>query len=93
MTNRIFAQPESHPTVPNSERPINFHYEQHFAFAADLDRQLLELEQIHAVNPCDCSIPQQRTSTAASTARVEVEPCRFDDFGLVQGLEIDVRWL
>lgn len=93
MTNRLFPRPESNFTNFNSQRPANSSRQQHLAFAADLERQILEFEQRHAMQTCDPSIPQQRISNVASTAHAESEPCLFDDFGLVQGLEIDVRWM
>lgn len=93
MINRLFARPQSNFTHPNSQRPVNFARERHLTFAADLDRQMLECEQRHAVKTYVPSIPRHRIGTAASTPHVEIESCMFDDFGLVQGLEIDVRWM
>jgi len=93
MTNRLFARPASNFTHPQPERPFNFAKEQHLIFTADLDGQILELEQRFASKTCASPIPQQRISTASSNADNEPEPCKFDDFGLVQGLEIDVQWM
>jgi len=91
MTNRLYSRPKTNFTNPQPERPFNFAKEQHLTFAADLDGQILELEQRFASKTCAPPIPQQRISTASSNA--ESEPCTFDDFGLVQGLEIDVSWM
>jgi hypothetical protein len=93
MINRLSARPGSSFTNSNSERPFDFAREQHLKFSADLDGQILELEQRHALQTCAPQIPQQRINTNASTAHDEREPCTFDDFGLVQGLEIDVSWM
>jgi len=64
--------------------------EQHLTFTADLDEKILVLEHRHTNKTCVPAIPQQRISTVEPTTD---EPCTFDDFGLVQGLEIDVRWM
>lgn len=92
MTNRLFPRPASNFTNLSSERPFNFDQEQHLTFTADLDGQLLELEKRHAIKKCATPIPQQRINTVASTDG-EYAPCAFDDFGLVQGLEIDASWM
>ena len=93
MTNRFFSRPTSNFTTPQPERPFNFSKEQHLTFTADLDGQIFELEQRFASKTCTPPIPQQRLGTVASNTDGECEPCTFDDFGLVQGLEIDVSWM
>lgn len=93
MTNRLFAHVASNFTNTNPEPPFKFARKQHLTFTADLDGQILELEQRHASKACAPPIPQQRIGIAASTTDGECEQCTFDDFGLVQGLEIDVQWM
>ena len=93
MTNRFFSRPTSNFTTPQTERPFNFTKEQHLTFTADLDGQIFELEQRFASKTCTPPIPQQRLGNVASDTDGEFEPCTFDDFGLVQGLEIDVSWM
>ena len=103
MTNRLltrlasnFTRLTSNSNNSNSEPPFNFARDQHVTFTADLDRQMLQLEKRHGNKADAPPIPQQRISTVASTvenADGEFEPCTFDDFGLVQGLEIDVSWM
>ena len=94
MTNRFFSRPTSNFTNPRPERPFYFATEQHLTFSADLDGKILELEQRHTSKTCASPIPQQRINTASSNAdSSKSEPCTFDDFGLVQGLEIDVSWM
>ena len=89
MTNRLFPRPTSNFTNLNSQAAFNFDPEQHHAFAAELDRQILELENRHAIKTCAPPVPQERIGAADG----EYESCTFDDFGLVQGLEIDVSWM
>lgn len=89
MTNRLFPRPTSNFTNLNSEQPFNFDPEQHNTLAADLDRQMLELEKRYAIKTCAPPILQERIGAAD----VEYESCTFDDFGLVHGLEIDVSWM
>ena len=89
MTNRLFPRPTSKFTNLNSEAAFNFDPEQHRAFAADLDGQMLELEKRHAIKTCAPPIPQERMGAEHG----KYDSCTFDDFGLVQGLEIDVSWM
>ena len=77
----------------NSERPFNFAAKQQLMFAADLEEQLVELEQRYVSKPCASPVPQQRINTAVATADSDCEPCTYDDFGLVVGVELDVCWM
>ena len=92
MTNRFFP---SHVTVfPNcvADSKPGFDKDQYQALSIELDLQLLELEQRQS---CKTIIFQDRQENVAATvgAGSETEPCTYDDFGLVQGLEIDVSWM
>ena len=93
MINRLFARATSNITIPNSEHPFHFAKEQHLKFSADLDGQMLELERRHACKTCAPLIPQQRINTVEPIVECPVESVTYDDFGLVQGLQIDVSWM
>ena len=96
MINRFFDRPNFYSngySSENSELPFNFALKQQLLFADDLEEQLLELERRFATKPCPPPIPQQRIDAAAFTTESACEPCTYDDFGLVVGLELDVSWM
>ena len=96
MINRLFARPNSslsYLTRRNPVRPFNFALKQQLAFVADLEAQLQELELRFASNSCPPPIPQQRIDAAAYEPEDVNEPCTYDDFGLVEGLDLDVSWM
>ena len=105
MTNRIFARSNSNVVSRNSElnfeQPFNFALKHQLAFSAELESQLLKLEQRFLSNLCTLPTVQQRLSLGVtaivSDANVSdagaIEPCTYDDFGLVEGLELDVHWM
>ena len=93
MTNRLFDHSTSLLSSRSSVRPFNFALKQQLAFAAEIEAQLLELEQRFASEPCTALFPQQRMDAAASAINDAYEPCTYDDFGLVEGLELDVSWM
>lgn len=89
MINRVFPERAGSPfsfTGRNFARPFDFATKEQLAFAIELERQLLELEQRFANKACADPIPQQRMGG-------DCEPCTYDDFGLVEGLELDVSWM
>lgn len=96
MTNRFFDRQNScfrDLNRRNSVRPFNFAFKQQRAFVAELEQQLLELEKQFATQRCVPPIPQQRTSTAVSASDSQCHRCTYDDFGLVEGLDLDVSWM
>ena len=93
MTNRLFDRSTSDLNSRNSVRPFNFALKQQLAFDAELESQLLELEQRFVSKPCVPLLPEQRMNTASTATDDACEPCTYDDFGLVEGLELDVSWM
>ena len=93
MANRLFERFNSSFTNSNSQRARNFSRTEHLLFAAVLDGQLLELEKRHTNQTCAPPDPQQRISDTLPADPQTTERCSFDDFGLVEGLEIDVSWM
>lgn len=96
MINRIFARSKSNFNSRNSERPFNFTLKQQLAFDAEMDQQLLDLERRFTSDQCAICFAQQQLNTAASATDGSdgaSEPCTYDDFGLVEGLELDVNWM
>jgi len=57
-----------------------------------MEALMLALEQRHVSEKC-ASFERRRVSDVSPIAKDQFEPCAFDDFGLVQGLEIDARWM
>ena len=104
MTNRIFTRSNSNfanrssDLIPklNSEQPFNFAVKRQLAFSAELETQLLELEQHFVSNLRALPSAQQRLSSAAVAIVSDDNacgPCTYDDFGLVEGIDLDVHWM
>ena len=91
MINSIFDRSKSKFTHRNSERPFDIAGKQQLAFAADLEQELRELERRFTSNFCALSFDQQNAD--ATTTQGVSEPCTYDDFGLVEGLALDVDWM
>ncbi len=93
MTNRFFDHANSNLLNPTSERPFKFARQQHLELSAKIDGLMLELERRYSSEKRVAPIARDRFSTVMFTTDDVPEPSQFDDFGLVQGLEIDVRWM
>ena len=89
---QMIDRPTSPPSNPNSERPLNFAGRHHLRFSVEMEALMLALEQRHVSEKC-ASFERRRVSDVSPIAKDQFEPCAFDDFGLVQGLEIDARWM
>jgi len=93
MTNRLFDRRTPILNSRNFERPVNFTLKEQLAFTAELESQLLEFERRFVNNSCAPLVPRQRINAASSVTGNACEPCTYDDFGLVEGLELDVSWM
>ena len=93
MTNRILDRSTSNVTRRNSELPFNFALKQQRAFVTELEQDLLELERRFTSNQCALCFAQQALNNATTATDSASEPCTYDDFGLVEGLDLDVSWM
>jgi hypothetical protein len=72
--------------------PFEFALKQDLAFAADLQQQLLKLEERFAREAC--SHRDAHNSVLAEPALdCRCQRCTYDDFGLVEGLDLDPNWM
>lgn len=81
MINRIFTNPKSNLAVLNTDHSFSFSRKQQLATFVKLDEQMLKFEKRYL-----CRTP-------ASHASSTIEPCTYDEFGLLAGVELDVSWM
>ena len=93
MTNRIFGRSTKIFARRNFVRPFDFDLKQQLVFSAELDQELRELERRFTSKQCAICFVQQDLGTAATASEGASEPCTYDDFGLVEGLDLDVSWM
>jgi len=93
MTNRFFARPVTYFAISRFDLTLRFNDDRHQAFGAELAEQLVELEQRQEGHTSMLLVDQKTAAASDNPCGDADQPCTYDDFGLVQGLEIDVRWI